>query len=421
MAEIRMPKMGDTMEEGTILRWLKREGDQVAADEPIAEIETDKANVEMTAEEAGTLTKIVVPEGQTVPVGAVIAQIGVAGEGAAKEAPAAAEPAREARPPAQESSRPAQQERTAAGPAAERVKASPLARKKARQLGIDLALIQGSGPGGRIVERDVAAFHERHGAGLPAAPAMPPGPPEPAAPARVPVTAAPTLEGQDYDLSRMRRAIARITTQSKQTIPHFYLVMPVEMESALGLLESMNAGAGEARITINDLVVKASAVALAKFPDVNVSFTPEEKVRRYQAINIGVAVGTNEGLTIPVIMDCGSRTLRQISAEARALIAKARGGTLSPQEMSGATFTVSNLGMFGVEEFAAIISPPQSAILAVGAVLPEAVPGRDGGVEVRRRMRVTLSCDHRTVDGLLGARFLQEVRRLLESPYELVS
>jgi pyruvate dehydrogenase E2 component (dihydrolipoamide acetyltransferase) len=305
-----------------------------------------------------------------------------------------------------------------AGPEAERVKASPLARRMAQEQGIDLAQVKGSGPGGRIVERDITAFAKRSGAPQ-AAPTMP----DARASARpLASTAVPSLAGEDVEITKMRKAIARRTVQSKQTIPHFYLVMPVEMDSAMRLLSDINEGSTpETKITVNDLIVKACAVALTKFPDVNVSFTPDEKIRRYPAINIGVAVGTDQGLTIPVIPDCGSKTLRQISAEAKALINKARSNQLTPQEMSGGTFTVSNLGMFGVEEFMAIINPPESGILAVGAVAMEVAVNEDGTFAARQRMRVTLSCDHRTVDGVLGAKFLQEVKRLLESPFSLVA
>jgi pyruvate dehydrogenase E2 component (dihydrolipoamide acetyltransferase) len=438
MAEVRMPKMGDGMEEGTILRWMKQEGDSVKADEPIAEIETDKANVEMPAEESGTLTKIMVKEGETVPVGAVIAIIGdgsakgSSGNGAHADTtdtsvvsgtpPEVGEEGstpisnREPAPPPPVS----EGASSSAGPESERVKASPLARRMAQEQGIDLAHIKGTGPGGRIVEKDITAFTKGRGAGK-ATPTMPSAPSE--APARpLATTAAPSLTGEDVEITKMRKAIARRTVQSKQTIPHFYLVMPVEMDSAMRLLNDINEGATpETKITVNDLIVKACAVALSKFPDVNVSFTPDEKIRRYPTINIGVAVGTDQGLTIPVIPDCGNKTLRQISADAKALINKARNNQLTPQEMSSGTFSVSNLGMFGVEEFMAIINPPESGILAVGAVAKEVAVAEDGSFEVRQRMRATLSCDHRTVDGVLGAKFLQEVKRLLETPFNLLA
>jgi pyruvate dehydrogenase E2 component (dihydrolipoamide acetyltransferase) len=424
MAEVRMPKMGDGMEEGTLLRWIKKEGDTIAVNDEIAEIETDKANVPVPAEDAGTLTKIVVQEGQTVPVGAVIAYIGAVGDSAkaadapaesngakAKETksapPSAGEPASSATAPPPKNGETV----PAAGPEAERVKASPLARKMAEERGIDLAQIKGTGGGvGRIVQRDVENFLKQKGSsplGLPSV--------------QLAAPAAPTLGGEDVEVGRMRKAIARRTVQSKQTVPHFYLVMPIEMDRAMALLAQMNEQAPDQKITVNDLIVKACAVALATFPDVNVSWTPDEKVRRYGSINIGVAVGTDNGLTIPVVNDCGSKTLRQISSEAKGLIKKARDGQLTPQEMSGGTFSISNLGMFGVEEFLAIINPPDSAILAVGSVGKEVAVAEDGSFEARQRMRVTLSCDHRTVDGLLGAKFLAEVKRLLEAPLNLLA
>lgn len=404
MAEVRMPKMGDGMTEGTILRWLKKEGDRIAPEEAIAEIETDKANVEIPAEEAGLLVRIVASEGETVPVGGVIAYIGDTPSEGNATAPSSEAPA------AVIVVQPSRTSERAAAPPSPRVRATPLARSMARRLGVDISQVRGTGGGvGRIVARDVLAFAQAH-AGTPVAPP----PPTAATP---PVTS----EYTDVDLTKMRRAIARRTVQSKQSIPHFYLTIPVDMDRALDMLAQLNARTPDDRITVNDLVVKACAVALERFPDVNVSFTPEERIRKHARIHIGIAVGTEDGLRIPVIPDCASRSLREISEVARTLIARTRSGAITPQEMSGATFTVSNLGMFGIEEFAAIISPPESAILAVGAIAPEVQVTETGSFVARKRMRVTLSCDHRTVDGLLGARFLQELRRLLENPVELIA
>lgn len=421
MAEVRMPKMGDGMVEGTILRWIKQEGDSVALDEPIAEIETDKANAEIPAEEAGVLSGIVVKEGETVPVGATIAHIGDMAQSAAGAAraatpalapappPDALKPSSRAEAPAPAAVAPSSPAAPSSSPPRGRVRASPLARTMAARMGLDIHGIPGTGGGvGRVVARDVVAARERSAAVPPVA-------------APTPAPAAPSLDGQDAELSRMRRAIARRTVQSKQTVPHFYLTMPVEMDRAMTLLDEVNAAGPEGKVTVNDLVVKACAAALARFPDVNASFTPDEKLRRFASVNIGIAVGTDDGLRIPVLTGCETRSLRAISAETKDLVARARAGTLTPQEMSGGTFSVSNLGMFGVEEFGAIINPPESAILAVGAVAPEACVGPDGGFVARRRMRVTLSCDHRAVDGLLGARFLQEIRRALENPISLLS
>ncbi len=429
MPEIRMPKMGDGMEEGTVLRWLKREGDSIAVGEPIAEIETDKANVEMPAEEAGTLTKIIVKEGETVPVGAVMAHIGSVTEssrsgngGPRAEPPAGQKTAlsrtssRGAVPPApSERKSHASPESIPDGVSRERVKATPLARKTARELSVDLAQIHGTGPGGQIKQRDVIASQEKGG---PMAAASAPTP-IPAAQERA-RTPEPAPEIGDVEISRMRKTIARRTVQSAQTSPHFYVTMPVEMDRAVAVLEEMNGAAPERKLTVNDLIVKAGAVALTKFPEVNVSYTPEDRIRKYAQINVGIAVVSDEGLTMPVVKDCGSKTLRQISTEARALIQKARNGGLTPQDMSGGTFSVSNLGMFGVEEFTAIINQPESAILAVGAVLPEVVVSDSGSFVAKMRMRLTLSCDHRSVDGVLGAKFLQEIKRLLENPLTLL-
>lgn len=425
MAEIRMPKMGDGMEEGTILRWLKREGDVVALDEAIAEIETDKANVEVPAEAAGIITRIIVAEGQTVPVGTVIAlveEVGAA-DGKSTGAPPQEETAVAAPSVAETKERTGSAITPSVQPieasAGEWIKASPLARKKAREMGIDLAMVQGTGPGGRIVERDIMTFVLKAPA-VSAAGEKPAGE-TPAVARPMAAPAAPSLGGQDTEVSRMRRAIARRTVQSKQTIPHIYLVMPIDMEKAMNLLAELNEQTPQQKITVNDLIVKACAVALSRYPDVNVSYTPDDKIRRYDTIDIGIAVGTDNGLVIPVVPDCGAKTLRQIAAEARVLIEKARSGSLTPQEMSGGTFSTTNLGMFGIEEFSAIINPPESAILAIGAVTPEVVVDANGNFIARRRMRVTLSCDHRSVDGLLGAKFLQELKRLLESPLNLLA
>ncbi len=396
MSAMRMPKMGDGMEEGTILQWLKKEGDNVVTEEPVAEVETDKANVEIPAEESGVLTKIVVKAGETVPVGAVIAYIGEITEDGAASKSQPKQTIVKAKPIG---------DRLVEG---ERVKASPLARRRAKEMGIDLVGITGSGPGGRIVERDVRAVQLQSVAA--------------ATTTHVTLAApvAPSLQGTDTEVSRMRRAIARRTVQSKQTVPHFYLITVVEMDRAVQLLEELNEMEPNQKLTVNDLIVQSCALALAEFPDVNASFTPDDRIRRYEAINIGIAVGTENGLTIPVISDCGNKTLRQIADAAKELIRKARSGALKPEEFSGGTFSISNLGMFGIEEFSAIINPPESAILAVGAIVKEAVPDESDRISIKKRMRITLSCDHRVVDGVLGARFLNAIKRYLEKPAHLI-
>jgi pyruvate dehydrogenase E2 component (dihydrolipoamide acetyltransferase) len=443
MAEVRMPKMGDGMEEGTINAWLKKEGDAVNAGEPIAEVETDKANVEISAYESGILTRIVVQVGQTVPVGEVIAQIGAeaaakgngaqtpaggpatadaksrpttsgnggkqAGAGEEGKAPPVAEPGPQPAPSAAPSS---------GAPESERVKSSPLARRVAESLGIDIAQVRGTGPGGRIVERDVLAFQAQ--APPHPAPVMPSVPPSQRPVSTPPPVTAPV--GRDIKPSRMREAIARRTVQSKQTQPHFYETMVIEMDRALALLKELNADVTDGKITVNDIIVKSCATALAKVPEVNATWTPEGTIRRYAEAHIGVAVGIEEGLIIPVIRDCQSKTLRQISAEAKVLIGKARANQLKPEEYSGGTFSISNLGMMGVDEFIAIINPPEAAILAIGSIVREPVVLDDSdAIVIRSRMKVTLSSDHRLLDGVIAARFLQEVKRALESPYSLVA
>ncbi len=417
MAEVRMPKMGDGMEEGTINVWLKQEGQQVASGEPLAEVETDKANVEISAYETGILTKILVQVGQTVPVGEVIAIIGNgvanAGNGARSGSPSVAAPQPVDKQPADKPSEPPATTSTPQSsaptrtdsPAVERIKISPLARRMARELGLDLARLTGTGPGGRIVERDIKAYQEKQPAG-----------------ARAKQDSQPATPSQEIKPSKMREAIARRTVLSKQTIPHFYVTMVVEMDRVMALLKELNSGAdSESKITVNDLIVKASAVALGVVPEVNATWTPEGTVRRYAQANVGVAVGIDEGLIIPVIRDCQEKTLRQISAEAKLLIGKARNGQLTPAEYSGGTFSVSNLGMMGVDEFIAIINAPEAAILAIGGIVREPVVKENDAIVIRSRMKITLSSDHRLLDGVLAARFVGEVKKLLEAPYSLLS
>lgn len=447
MAEVRMPKMGDGMEEGTINAWLKQEGQQVAAGEPLAEVETDKANVEISAYENGVLTRIVVPVGKTVPVGEVIAIIGSptgAANGsqpsAGSAAPARPEtnplserpadstsaPARPAKNPLSEgpsgpsatparseknplSERPAAPSDAAEPPSTERIKSSPLARRMANEIGIDLARVTGTGPAGRIVERDIKAYQEK----LPAA-----GEPAPLVTAAgAPASVTPA---QEIKPSKMRDAIARRTVQSKQTIPHFYVTMIVEMDRAMALLKELNAD-GTTKITVNDLIVKASAAALGRVPEVNAAWTAEGTVRRFAEAHIGVAVGIDEGLIIPVIRDCHAKTLRQISADAKTLIGKARNNQLLPAEYSGGTFSISNLGMMGVDEFIAIINPPEAAILAIGGIVREPVVKEGDEIVIRSRMKITISADHRLLDGVIAARFVQEVKKSLEAPYTLLA
>lgn len=428
MAEIRMPKMGDGMEEGTINAWLKKEGDQVKSGDIIAEVETDKANVEITAYDTGVLSKIIVQVGQTVPVGEIIAYIGdggaATGNGASGntvkekvEMPMAASNGGSA---SIEESLPKLEAATA--DSTERVKASPVARSMAKALGIDLALVTGSGQGGVIHKRDIEAFQMHHGKLLPTIESIPSATPKAETVRSAPPAPVSGLVGEDIKPSKMREAIAKRTVQSKQNIPHFYVTMVIEMDRALALLKELNADAGDGgKVTVNDVIVKACAVALERVPEVNATWTPEGIVRRYAEAHIGIAVGIDEGLIIPVVRDCHTKTLRQISAEAKTLIGKARNNQLKPDEYSGGTFSISNLGMMGVDEFIAIINPPEAAILAIGGIVREPVVGENDAIVIQSRMKVTISADHRLLDGVVAARFLQEVKKTLEAPFSLLS
>lgn len=407
MHTIIMPKMGDAMEEGTLVRWLKQEGDAVKEGEPIAEIATDKATIEIEAPGSGILKGIRVPEGAVVPINTPLAYIVAEGESVPTEGTTPATPpaaAKEAPAPATPPAAVSQPVSTDG----DRIKASPLARKIAREHGIDLRLIQGTGPQGRIVERDVLAYLESQKA----APTPPPAP----APAPVPTPVpAPAVAGRTEPLSRLRQITAQRTTEAKQTIPHFYLTMEIDMEEALALRAKLNEADESLRVSVNDMIVKACAVALEKFPMVNASFQNNQLVYP-DGIHIGIAIAVDEGLLVGVVRHCEQKSLRRIAQEAQTLVQKARDGKLMPDEMTGNTFTVSNLGMFGIDEFSAIINPPASAILAVGAVKKVPVVADDGSIVARSRMRVTLSCDHRVFDGATGARFLQELKRVLENP-----
>lgn len=419
-----MPKMGDAMTEGKILRWMKRPGDAVAPGEPIVEIETDKVNVELPAEEAGTLLEVLAQEGQSVPVGHPIAVIGRPGEPpgtATARATPGAEPA--APPPATPAEAPTPA--PARVPAEERIKASPLARRLAREHGVDLAAISGTGPEGRITKEDIEAYLARRAAAAPAAPGAPaaPAPPgtqvsPPAAPAPPAVRPAPPLRTEEVPLGRPRRTVAQRMVEAKGPVPHFYVTVEIRMDAALDLRRQLNAALGEKVVSVNDLVVKAAALALRAFPNLNASYRGET-VLRYGEVHVGVAVDRPEGLIVPVIRHADRKGLVAIAREARDLAERARTGRLRPEELEGGTFTVSNLGMFEVEAFAAIINPPQAAILAVGTALARAVV--DGGqVRAAHVMKATLSADHRVTDGAEAARYLAELRRLLETPLLLV-
>lgn len=402
MQTIIMPKMGDAMEEGTLVRWLKSEGDAVREGEPIAEIATDKATVEIEAPSAGVLRGIRVQEGAIVPVNTPLAYILQEGE----SLPSASEGATASASAPAETPAPAPVATPTPAPAPrngeERILASPLARKIAAEHGIDLAQVKGTGPKGRIVERDVLAFVESQKAAAPVAAPTP---------APAPVAAEERVES----LNRLRQITAQRTTEAHQTIPHFYLTMEIDMENALALRAQLNQLDESLRVSVNDLIVKACAVALEKHPVVNARYQDGQLVHP-DGIHIGIAVAVEQGLLVAVLRRCEGKSLRRIAQESQTLIQKARDGKLLPDEMTGNTFTVSNLGMFGIEQFTAIINPPASAILAVGATKRTPVVNDDGSITSRQRMKVTLSCDHRVIDGAVGAQFLQTLKQMLENP-----
>ncbi|NYD50894.1 pyruvate dehydrogenase E2 component (dihydrolipoamide acetyltransferase) [Actinomadura luteofluorescens] len=430
MTEILMPRLSDTMEEGVISSWQKQPGDEVAVGDVIVDIETDKAVMEYEAYEAGVLEKILVGEGETAAIGAPIAVIAPAGGARPEPAPAAesrpaAEPeaAAEPEPAAEAAAEPAPVATAAppqAGgrPAASRPPSSPLARRLARDHGIDLTALSGSGPGGRIVRADIEAAVRAAG---PAAPA-PAAAQAPAAPA----AAAPAVQARADDpdveavpLNRFRKVAARRLTESKREAPHFYLNREVDADALLAFRATLNEALAPAKVSVNDLVVKAVATALREHPAVNVSYT-EENLLFHKRVHVGVAVAVEDGLVVPVVRDADRMSVSQIGRETRELAAKARDGKLSAREMSGGTFSVSNLGMFGVDSFSAVINPPEAAILAVGAVRDEPVV-RDGQVVPGKRMTVTLSVDHRATDGATAAKFLARLAELLQNPLLIVA
>ncbi len=405
-----MPQMGYDMREGTVVRWYKQEGETVDRGEVIADIETDKATVEFEAYTGGVLGRIVAEAGVAVPVGQLIAIITEPGESVPEAAAPAASPAAapaSATPPAPVAAAP---EPAAAPPAASDggVRASPIARRLARERGIDLALVTGSGPNGRITERDVENYQ--------AAPAAPEPATATSAPAPEPV-AAPS--DSRIELSRMRQTIARVTSDSKSTAPHFYVTAEIDMGSAMSLRRDVNdEGEPENRVSVNDLMVKACALALAKHPKFN-SFFRGDHLEVHGAMNIGIAIALESGLILPGVSNCESKSLLQIASGTKDLIARANSGTLRNEEYSSTTFSISNMGMFDVESFTAIIYPPHAAILAVGSVKQQPVV-RDGELTVGTMMKATLSTDHRVADGAEAAQFLMEIKRVLENPVSLL-
>lgn len=438
---VEMPKMSDTMEEGVLVAWLAEEGQEVSAGDVIAQVETDKATMDLEVYDDGVLLKRVADEGSSVPIGGLIAVLGKAGEdaskilarysgdGAAAPADDSAEESSEA--PAEEASAETGSEEAserAPAPAASsqdggRVKASPLARRMAADNDIDIASLAGSGPDGRVIKRDVEAAIAGEAPAKPKPAPAPdreaaPAPPRPSKPAARPASAA---EGE-FDavgISQMRKAIARRLGESKFTAPHFYLTIDVAMEKAVSLRRELNAlseAQGKAKVSFNDLITKACALALRQHKWVNSSWVEDKgEIHHHRDVHVAVAVAIEDGLITPVIRHADRKGLSQIATETRELAGRARNKQLQPEEFSGSTFSTSNLGMFGIEEFTAIINPPNACILAIGAIRDEAVVV-DGAVIPGKRMKLTLSCDHRVVDGATGSEFLATVKQYLEEP-----
>jgi len=452
---IVMPQMGYDMHEGKVVRWLKKEGEEVTRGEVIAEIETDKATVEYEAYTGGVMAKIVAEEGIAIPVGGLIAVMTAPGEAIpediltdaaialAADSPAPAAAAVQAlEGPISAAVAPADTEEVRASPLARRlakergfdlatitgtgpggriteadipeqgaavapaalassngyIKASPLAKRLARERGIDLATLTGTGPGGRVIEADVPEH------AVPAAP-------EPVAPA--------TLVSENVELSRMRQAIARVTSDSKRDAPHFYVALDVDMTKAMSFRRDLNDELdAENRVSVNDLIVKASAIAIGRHPKFN-SFFRDDHLQMNAAINVGIAIALESGLIVPGVNGCESKSLVEIAAASRDLVSRANSGTLRNDEYSGTTFSVSNLGAFDIESFTAIIFPPHAAILAVGTVKEQPVV-RDGELAIAQIMKATLSTDHRVADGAEAAQFLVEIKKLLQNPISLV-
>jgi len=435
--KVHMEALSPTMEEGQVVQWLKAEGEAVAAGDILAEIETDKATMELVARGDGILRKITVKEGETAPVGEVIAMIAAEGEDLGDEssgnggggvasgtaeatagAPKGDPPASTAAPApdAPQASAPEAAPRDAGADGEDgRIKASPVARRLAREEGVELSALEGSGPGGRIIKRDVEDAVKAGPAEKAAEqPAVAPS----AAPAAATVAARPG-DGPDSEkvpLSQMRKTIAKRLVESIGPVPHFFLTIDVDMSRAVEARTRINRDLEKSgvRISYNDIVLKATAMALARHPECNAHWGGDHIVR-FHRVHLGVAVAIDDGLITPVVRDADRKGMAAISAEVREMAGRAREKKLRPEEYTGATFSVSNLGMFGIEEFTAVINPPEAGILAVGAMEDRAVV-MDGELEIRPRMKVTMSCDHRVIDGALGSQFLQTLKRILEEP-----
>ncbi|MFP4144346.1 MAG: pyruvate dehydrogenase complex dihydrolipoamide acetyltransferase [Phycisphaeraceae bacterium] len=439
--EITMPRLSDTMEEGTLVKWRVQVGDEVAAGDHLADVETDKATMDLQAFDDGTLARIDVEEGQTVPVGKLIAVLAEEGEsvedaaqaagggGAESGAKAAAPPEEEnaagGQAPVAEAADVERARQQAGAPSGAPIRVSPLARKIAEENGLDLTQIEGSGPSGRIIKRDVLGALEGKTGAPPAAAAPPQAQAQAAAPAPAPAPAPVSgLEAKSIQLSSMRKTIARRLVESKTTVPHFTVTVAIDMDPVINLRKQINQQLEPqgVKLSVGDFITRAAALACMEHPLVNSSWN-ENTIEQHGTVNVGIAVALPEerggGLVVPVIRDVQSRGLRAISEETRRLATKAREQGLTAEEMENGTFTISNLGMYGVEHFEAIINPPQAAILAVGAAIEKPVV-KDGEIVVGREMNATLSADHRVVDGAMGAEYLQTFKRLLETPAGLL-
>ena len=409
---IEMPKLADTMTEGTLVKWRKKIGDKVSVGDVVADVETDKATMEMESFDDGTLHEFLVKEGQKVAIGAKLAVLLSKGE--QPPAPGSVPPPAAAKAGAAASPSPAPAAPTAAAPvqaaggmarsAGGRVKSSPLARKIAAERGLDISLLAGTGPGGRIVAKDVQSAQAR---------------PAAAASGAAPIAYATAGEGdQVIALSGMRRIIAERLLASKTQIPHFYLHLEVDAGPLMKMRAQLNAGgeaAGASKLTVNDFILKAVVAAAVKVPAVNASFAGDSVIQ-FSSVNLSVAVAVDDGLVTPVVRDANKKSLKDISDAVKDLASRARGKKLKPDEYQGGTITVSNLGAFGVEFFDAIINPPQAAIVRVGAIVKKPVVGPGDTIVVGQRLAIGLSADHRVVDGAVAASYLAEIKRLVESP-----
>jgi len=398
---IGLPKLSPTMEEGTLVAWTKSEGDEVEVDDLLAEVETDKATMEFRSFDRGVLLKILVAEGETLEPDVPVAIIGKAGEDISDLlAQVASTPAPKSEPAPEAESAPEAEPVPASAPASERVLSSPLVRKLARERSIDLGVVEGSGPQGRIIKRDIESYSGAF-RGSEGSSGQRPSP-------------------RIVKASSMRRTIARRLTESKQSVPHYYLTIDVDIAPLADAREAMNAQleAKNEKVSLNDLIIKAAAMTLRRFPEVNASWMDKE-IHYHQVVDVSVAVAIEDGLMTPVIRGADRKGVAEIAREVRELAARARDKRLQPEEMTNGTFSISNLGMFGIEEFSAVINPPEAAILAVGTIRDEPVV-EGGAIVAARRMRFTMSCDHRVIDGATGAKFMAALKATIESPLAML-